>query len=132
MYIDAEIKGPQWSNLNDPRITVLGKFLRKSRIDELPQIINIFFFEINLIGPRAERPEMRDKILKNIPNFDERLYIKPGITGLAQVSSGYQNNISGMQNKLNEDLYYIKNRSISLDIKILYKTIISIIKLIGI
>lgn len=132
MNIDAEKNGPQWSSIDDPRITPLGKFLRKSRIDELPQIFNVLKFEINLIGPRAERPEMYDIIVKEISTFKERLMIKPGITGLAQVTSGYQNDIKSMNIKLKEDIYYIKHRSIKLDIKILYKTLISTIKLIGI
>jgi lipopolysaccharide/colanic/teichoic acid biosynthesis glycosyltransferase len=132
MYIDAEKEGPRWSYTNDPRITKLGKFLRKSRIDELPQLVNILFFEINLIGPRAERPEMRDIIIKNISNFNERLKIKPGITGLAQVTSGYGSNINDMKIKIKYDIHYIKNRSILLDITIIMKTIKSIVNLIGI
>ena len=132
MFIDAEKNGPQWSFINDPRIPKLGSILRKTRIDELPQIINIVQFKINLIGPRAEREIMVKKILTDIPNFNERLIIKPGITGYAQITSGYSNDIEGMRRKLSEDLYYIINRNILLDIKIIYKTIISVINLFGI
>ena len=131
MYVDAEKDGPQWASLDDTRITKLGRFLRISRIDELPQIINIIKGNINLIGPRAERPEMRDIIIKHIPNFNDRLLIKPGITGLAQISSGYSNNIDQMITKLEEDILYIRSKSILLDLKIIYKTIFIILKLLG-
>lgn len=132
MYVDAEKDGPQWASLEDTRITKLGRFLRISRIDELPQIINIMKGNINLIGPRAERPEMRDIIIKHIPNFNDRLIIKPGITGFAQISSGYSNNLDQMIIKLKEDLLYIRSKSILLDLKIIYKTIFIILKLLGI
>jgi len=131
MFIDAEKDGPQWASFNDVRITKLGKFLRLARIDELPQILNIIIGDINLIGPRAERPEMRDMIIKHIPNFNDRLLIKPGITGLAQINSGYSNNIDQTAVKLEEDIQYIRSKTILLDIKILFKTIFIIFKLHG-
>lgn len=107
---------------NNHRVTALGKLLRKFRIDELPQFINVILFDINLIGPRAERPELHELILKEVPNFSERLKIKPGVTGHAQVIGGYSNDIEGARQKLEFDLEYIDKQSILFDLKILYRT----------
>ncbi|MDS8685141.1 sugar transferase, partial [Streptococcus pneumoniae] len=90
MYQDAEKNGHKWASKNDTRITKVGRFIRKTRIDELPQIINVIKGEMSIIGPRPERPEFINEFLKDIPNFNERLAVRPGITGWAQVNGGYE------------------------------------------
>ena len=123
MKINSEENGPIWSTKNDKRITKIGDFLRKSRIDELPQLIQVINGKISLIGPRPERPDF-DKVLKEkIPNYGLRYLMKPGITGWAQVNYPYGASITDANNKLSYDLYYIHNFSTLLDILILFKTI---------
>jgi len=128
MVVGAEKGSAIWATENDVRVTYLGKFLRKFRIDELPQFLNIMLFQINLIGPRAERPELHELILKEVPNFSERLKIKPGVTGHAQVIGGYSNDIEGARQKLEFDLEYINEQSILFDIKTLYRTFREVLK----
>jgi lipopolysaccharide/colanic/teichoic acid biosynthesis glycosyltransferase len=123
MVVNSEVNGAQWAKENDCRITRLGIILRKFRVDEIPQFINVILFQINLIGPRAERPELHDLILKDVPDFCLRLKIKPGITGHAQIVGGYSNDIEGARNKLKYDLEYIYKQSVLIDIKILFKTV---------
>ena len=123
MVVDSEANGAEWAKENDSRVTRLGIILRKFRIDELPQLINVILFQINLIGPRAERPELHDLILEDVPDFCLRLKIKPGITGHAQIVGGYSNDIEGAKNKLKLDLEYINKQSVLFDIKILFKTV---------
>jgi len=123
MVVDSEANGAEWAKENDSRVTRLGIILRKFRIDELPQFINVILFQINLIGPRAERPELHDLILEDVPDFCLRLKIKPGITGHAQIVGGYSNDIEGAKNKLKLDLEYINKQSVFFDIKILFKTV---------
>lgn len=121
MRVDAEkYGGVQWAQKDDPRITKIGKFIRKTRIDEIPQLFNILKGDMSLIGPRPERPELTYKFNKEIPGFIDRLVIKPGLTGLAQVNGGYD---IGPEEKLKWDIIYIKNRNIFLDISIIFKTI---------
>ena len=120
MYLDAEKNGYQWAEKNDPRITKIGHFIRRTRIDEFPQIINIIKGEMSIIGPRPERPEFINEFLKDIPNFNERLAVRPGITGWAQVNGGYE---LTPKDKLVYDLFYINHESIKLDFLILLKTI---------
>lgn len=112
-----------WTERNDPRITTVGRFLRMTRIDEIPQLINVVRGEMSLIGPRPERPVYEAMIFQELCDFRERLKVKPGITGWAQVNGGY--NISHSE-KLELDLYYIKNKSFLLDTKILFLTFIVI------
>ena len=131
MVTMAEANGPQWAELDDARITRLGKLLRATRLDEIPQVLNILLFQINVIGPRAERPELSLNILKEIPNFHDRLIIKPGITGLAQIRSGYTNDLDGARIKLTQDLFYIKNQSITMDVRILIGTVGTVLKKLG-
>ena len=131
MVAMAEVNGPQWAKLDDARITRLGKTLRATRLDEIPQVLNVLLFQINVIGPRAERPELAFRILKEIPNFHDRLIIKPGITGLAQIRSGYTNDLDGARIKLTQDLFYIKNQSIILDVRILLGTVGTVLKKLG-
>ena len=123
MYIDAEKDGPKWASENDERITKVGRIIRKTRIDELPQLVNILKRDMSFIGPRPERPELIKEFIKYIPDFNDRLLVKPGITGWAQVNGGYS---LTPKEKLEFDKYYIKNRGFKLDLLILIKTIIVI------
>ena len=121
MIVDAEKNGAQWSGgENDDRIYKFGRFMRKTRIDELPQLFNCLFGSMSLIGPRPERQCFYNEFEKYIHGFSERLKVKPGITGLAQVNGGYD---LKPQEKVLFDIEYIKKRSVWLDIKILFKTI---------
>jgi len=120
MRTDAEKFGAQWAEKDDPRITKVGKFIRKTRIDEIPQLFNILKGDMSIIGPRPERPSFTEEFNQEIPGFIDRLAVKPGLTGWAQVNGGYE---ITPREKLIEDIYYIKNRSILLDLKILFKTV---------
>ena len=120
MYLDAEKNGHQWAIKNDHRITKVGKFIRRTRIDEFPQIINIIKGEMSIIGPRPERPEFVSEFLNYIPDFNDRLAIPPGITGWAQVNGGYD---LTPYEKLQYDKYYIEHECFQLDSLILFKTI---------
>ena len=124
MIQNAEQNGPQWAVKNDTRVTKLGRLLRKTRIDEIPQLINVFRGEMSLIGPRPERPEFVEQLQSQMPFYKERLLIKPGLTGWAQVAGpAYGGSKEESLEKLQYDLYYIKNRSIGLDISIMLRTI---------
>ena len=120
MYLDAEKDGYQWAMKNDDRITKVGYYIRKTRIDELPQLVNILKGDMAFIGPRPERPEFIKEFLQDIPDFNDRLVIKPGITGWAQVNGGYE---LTPKEKLEYDKYYIEHESLYLDVLILLKTI---------
>ncbi len=122
MVQDAEKSGPQWAQKNDPRITKIGKFLRKTRLDELPQLINVLRGEMSLVGPRPERPEFVARLKEKIPFYNERHLVKPGLTGWAQINFPYGASEEDSLKKLQYDLYYIKNRSFIFDIAILLKT----------
>ena len=119
--------GPIWASANDPRITRVGRFIRKSRIDEFPQLWNVIRGDMSFVGPRPERPEFHNQLKNEIPFYEERYLIKPGLTGWAQIK--YKIDFQGGMTvqdtfeKLQYDLYYIKNRSIPLDIAIILKTI---------
>ncbi|MBT5401409.1 sugar transferase [bacterium] len=129
MYQNAESNGPQWATKNDPRITTLGKFLRKTRIDEIPQLWNILIGEMSFVGPRPERPEFINELVKQIPFYKERLLVKPGLTGWAQVlGPSYGGSEKETLEKLQYDLYYIKNRSFFLDLGTILKTINTVLK----
>jgi exopolysaccharide biosynthesis polyprenyl glycosylphosphotransferase len=124
MLKDAETQGHQWAKENDPRITKIGRFLRKTRLDEIPQLLNVLKGEMSLVGPRPERPEFIEQLQNEIPFYKERLLVKPGLTGWAQVMGPvYGGSIEESLEKLQYDLYYIKNRSLALDINIFLKTI---------
>ncbi len=124
MVVDAEKNGAQWSRPGDARITPLGKVLRKTRLDELPQLINIIRGEMSLVGPRPERPEIIEKQLApTIPYYNLRHLVKPGVTGWAQVTFRYGFSQEDSFEKLQFDLFYVKNKSIWLDILVIIKTI---------
>lgn len=120
MGINAEQNGAQWAEKNDPRVTKVGSFIRKTRIDELPQLINVLKGDMSLIGPRPERPIFTNQFNQEIPGFIERLEIRPGLTGWAQVNGGYD--ISPKE-KLDLDRYYIQQYNFLMDLKILLITI---------
>ncbi len=120
MGVDAEKNGAQWATKNDPRVTKVGAFIRKTRIDELPQLFNVLKGDMSLIGPRPERPMFTAQFNEEIPGFIDRLQVKPGITGWAQVNGGYD---ITPREKLELDRYYINNMSFWLDLKIILKTI---------
>lgn len=127
MVVDAEKAGAQMATANDSRITPFGRILRKTRVDELPQIISVLKGEMSLIGPRPERKVFTEELEKMIPYYRVRHLIKPGITGWAQVKYKYGETLDDSITKLEYDLYYIKNMSVSLDLKILFKTITTIL-----
>ncbi|WP_432662614.1 sugar transferase [Wukongibacter baidiensis] len=120
MYSDAEKKGAKWAAKNDPRITRIGSFIRKTRIDEIPQLINILKGDMSIVGPRPERPHFTIKFNEENPQFINRLVVKPGLTGWAQINGGYE---MSPKEKWEADMYYIKNKNILLDILIIFKTI---------
>ncbi len=120
MKINSEKNDSLWTEKNDPRVTNIGKFIRKSRIDEIPQFFNILKGDMSMIGPRPERPNLTMEFNERIPGFINRLVIKPGLTGYAQVNGGYDISV---EDKIKKDLYYIKHRNLFLDISILLKTI---------
>ena len=127
MVEDAERDGPQLACLDDPRITPVGKILRKARIDEIPQFINVLKGEMSVIGPRPERSFFINRMKSEVPEFPTRLMVRPGITGLAQVEYGYTDNIDSMKNKLFYDLKYITDLSPFLEAMILVKTLLVVI-----
>ncbi|OGH64050.1 MAG: hypothetical protein A2821_03530 [Candidatus Magasanikbacteria bacterium RIFCSPHIGHO2_01_FULL_41_23] len=127
----AETKGAQFAEHNDLRVTAVGKFLRRTRLDELPQIINLLRGDITLIGPRPERPEIVQKLEAVMPYYHLRLLVKPGITGWAAINQHYAGTVSEAIQKLQYDLFYIKNRSFLLDCSILLRTINVMIRMMG-
>ena len=131
MVQNAEQSGAQWAVQNDNRVTSVGKYLRASRIDELPQLWNILTGEMSLIGPRPERPEFIETLAKEIPYYRARLSVKPGLTGWAQIMYKYGNSVDDARVKLEYDLYYIKNRSVFLEMTIGLKTLKTILLMRG-
>ncbi|MCP5003967.1 MAG: sugar transferase [Planctomycetes bacterium] len=124
MYLDAESKtGPIWAGRNDSRITPFGRFLRRTHIDELPQLINVIMGDMSLIGPRPERPFFVKEFKENIRGYTRRLAIKPGIAGLAQCCHKYDESILDVQKKLGYDVLYLKNMCFFLDVKIILLTL---------
>ena len=127
MVVDAEVSGAQWAKKNDTRTTPFGKFLRRSRIDEIPQFYNIILGHMSIIGPRPERPMFVKELSSIIPFYETRHVVKPGLTGWAQVNTSYGSSYADSLEKLQYDLYYIKHRSVYLDISIVLKTLSTII-----
>ena len=121
MVPDAErMSGAVWASENDPRITPVGRVLRNRALDELPQVINMFRGDLSLVGPRAERPELAAEIAKRVPDFERRLLVRPGLTGLAQVYGAYD---TEPQNKLRYDMLYMRRMSPWLDLKLLVTSV---------
>jgi exopolysaccharide biosynthesis polyprenyl glycosylphosphotransferase len=123
MAVDAETTGAVWAQVNDPRVTPVGAFLRKYRIDEIPQLFNVLRGEMSFVGPRPERPEFMEELAREIPYFRERLLVQPGITGWAQVKYPYGSTVADAKHKLEFDLYYMKHMSPFLDLFIFLDTV---------
>ncbi len=123
MRQDAEARGPAWAAQQDPRVTRVGQFIRRARIDELPQLINVLKGEMGFVGPRPERPHFVDQLAEVIPFYRDRACVKPGITGWAQVNYPYGASIEDARQKLSYDLYYVKHRNLFLDVLILFATV---------
>jgi len=124
MIVDAEkYSGPVWSQKDDPRVTRMGKFVRRVRIDEIPQMYNVLKGEMSLVGPRPEREFFVEKLSKEIPYYKRRLKVRPGVTGWAQIKHKYDETIEDVKVKLQYDLFYIENISIRMDLKILLRTV---------
>ena len=122
MYSDAEKSGPRWADQQDPRVSRVGRILRKLRIDELPQLYNVLRGEMSLVGPRPERPEFVKELRIKIPYYDIRHTVRPGVTGWAQIRFRYASSAEDAHTKLQYDLYYVKNMSLRLDMRILTET----------
>lgn len=120
MVSDAEKNGAQWAQKNDCRVTRVGAFIRKTRIDEIPQLFNVLIGDMSIIGPRPERPMFTVEFNNEIPGFVRRLQVRPGLTGWAQINGGYD---ITPREKWELDMYYIENRSIQMDLMIILKTI---------
>jgi lipopolysaccharide/colanic/teichoic acid biosynthesis glycosyltransferase len=117
-----QVTGPVWSLADDPRVTRVGRWLRDTHLDELPQLWNVLCGDMSLVGPRPERPELAEKIVRSLPQFRLRLAVRPGITGLAQVRLPPDSDINTVQRKLTCDLHYIRNCSLVLDARIAVST----------
>src|SRR5690606_28014475 len=123
MRQDAEATGPQWAAENDPRVTRLGRFLRKTRLDEFPQLWNVLVGDMSLVGPRPEREHFINQLRNEVPLYLQRLKMKPGLTGWAQVKHHYDKNIEDVKTKVLFDLWYFENMSLPLDMVILIRTV---------
>jgi sugar transferase (PEP-CTERM system associated) len=123
MRPDAEKDGAKWATTNDTRVTRVGQFIRKYRIDELPQLINVFRGEMSFIGPRPERPQFVEQLIREIPYYNQRHNVKPGLAGWAQLNYPYGASVEDSMEKLKFDLYYVKHQSLMLDILILIRTV---------
>jgi len=127
MRTDAEAAGPQWAKNGDPRITRLGRLLRKTRLDEVPQFLNVVHGDMTLIGPRPERAFFINILENEVPHYRKRLLVKPGITGMAQVHSGYDDSIDSVRTKVRWDLRYIRSQGARADLAILVRTVRTIL-----
>jgi len=128
MQHDAEKGGAQWAKSGDVRATPLGRFLRKSRLDELPQLWNILRGDMSLVGPRPERPEFVEKLRQHIPHYDMRHLVLPGLTGWAQVRFRYGASLEDSQRKLAFDLYYVRHCGLAFDLAICLRTLAAMAK----
>jgi exopolysaccharide biosynthesis polyprenyl glycosylphosphotransferase len=128
MCADAEAKGPKLSREGDPRITPIGRFMRKTRMDELPQFVNVIKGDMSLVGPRPERQYYIDQIIRVAPHYRHLQKVKPGITSWGQVKYGYAENVEEMVQRLKYDVLYIENMSLAIDFKIMAYTLLIILK----
>ena len=129
MRQDAEkLSGAVWAQKNDPRITRVGKVLRFTHIDEIPQFLNVLFGEMSMVGPRPERPQIIPSLVKEVPDYERRLEVKPGMTGIAQIYCGYDATIDDVRQKVRYDLTYVENNTLKADMIILVKTLWMIIR----
>lgn len=128
MRTDAEAAGAKWATKNDPRVTKVGMFMRKTRLDEVPQLWNVLRGDMGFVGPRPERPEFVPMLVEKIPYFELRHMIRPGLTGWAQVRFGYGATMAEAREKLEFDLYYIKHMSLGLDLLIMFETVKTILR----
>jgi lipopolysaccharide/colanic/teichoic acid biosynthesis glycosyltransferase len=128
MIKNAEKNGPELSHTNDPRVTKVGHYLRKYRLDEVPQFYNVLKGEMSIIGPRPERQFFIDKIMEHAPQYRYLLKIRPGITSWGQIKYGYAENVEQMLERMKFDILYMENMSLSMDFKIVFYTILIIIK----
>ena len=124
MYVDAERRsGAVWATKNDPRVTTVGRILRKLRLDELPQLINVFNGDMNIVGPRPERPSIFLRLRREIPGYQLRQRVKPGITGWAQINNAYDASLDDVRRKVALDLEYLQRQSLWEDVAIMLKTV---------
>ena len=124
MCVNAEhLSGAVWAAREDPRVTAVGRFLRQYRLDELPQLINVLQGDMNIVGPRPERPSIFSELRHRIPSYECRQRVKPGITGLAQVNQQYDQSLDDVRNKLKYDLEYLRRQSLWEDVRIMLKTV---------
>jgi lipopolysaccharide/colanic/teichoic acid biosynthesis glycosyltransferase len=123
MHVDAEAKGPQWASQNDPRVTRVGRYLRKTRLDEFPQFLNVLRGDMSVIGPRPERLCFIRQFEKSVPHYRDRLLVRPGITGLAQVRNGYDKDTESVIKKVELDREYIISPNVVADLKIMLSTV---------
>ncbi len=128
MFTDAEASGARWATKNDPRVTKIGMFMRKTRLDEVPQLWNVLRGDMGFVGPRPERPEFVPMLAEQVPFYSLRHLIRPGLTGWAQVRYGYGSTIEETRTKLEYDLYYVKHMSLGLDLLIMFETIKTILR----
>jgi exopolysaccharide biosynthesis polyprenyl glycosylphosphotransferase len=133
MVPNAEASGPVWAGgKTDPRVTVVGRIMRRTRLDEVPQLWNVLVGDMSLVGPRPERPEFVQLLSQEFPYFQLRSTVKPGLTGWAQVRHGYVNDVAGAEEKLALDMFYMKHQSVLFDLLILWKTLRTVILLQGV
>ena len=131
MPLDAELGGPEWAQSNDPRASRFGRLLRRSHLDELPQLWNVLRGDMSLVGPRPERPEFVDRLAASIPRYRQRLAVRPGLTGWAQVHYRYDASVQDAEDKLANDLYYVAHHNLLLDLRIVARTIGQVLTLNG-
>lgn len=131
MRTDAETSGPVWAARHDTRVTRVGAFIRAHRIDELPQLVNVLRGEMSLVGPRPERPIFVAQLVQVIPGFVQRTCVLPGLTGWAQVNCPYGASVEDARLKLDHDLYYIRERSLRLDLQIMLRTVGVVLRRVG-
>ena len=132
MVINAEKMGPAVTGANDPRITPVGSFLRRTKMDELPQLFNVFLGDMSLVGPRPERPEHVIRLEEKIPFYRTRHVVRPGVTGWAQVRYQYGSTDEDAMVKLQYDLYYIRHQSLALDVNIIIRTVGKVLRMAGV